>query len=108
MSNYKVKLINILALANIFIARLRYSNKLCISTHSLRHTYCTRCIEAGLEPIVIATLLGQSDIDMVYEVYTDIQEKFKTGELFKVDKYYKNKNLMQDNVELLGNKDNER
>lgn len=64
-----------------------------ISTHSLRHTYCTRCIEAGADPMVVATLLGQSDVSMVYGVYTDIQEKFKTEELIKINKYYMNQKL---------------
>lgn len=70
-----------------------------ISTHSLRHTYCTRCIEAGADPMVVATLLGQSDVSMVYGVYTDIQEKFKNEELIKINKYYMNQKLFSDNIE---------
>ncbi len=69
-----------------------------ISTHSLRHTYCTRCIEAGIDPMVVASLLGQSDIDMVYNVYTDIQEKFKTNELAKINKYYLTNNLISNDT----------
>lgn len=79
-----------------------------ISTHSLRHTYCTRCIEAGIDPMVVASFLGQSDIEMVYGVYTDIQEKFKTNELSKINKYYMNANIMQDNLLTSDNKNDER
>lgn len=76
-----------------------------ISTHSLRHTYCTRCIEAGLEPIVVANLLGQSDVEMVYNVYTDVQEKFKTEELNKINQYYMNKNFIENDMPRLDSTD---
>lgn len=78
-----------------------------ISTHSLRHTYCTRCIEAGIEPMVIASFLGQSDIEMVYGVYTDIQERFRTNELTKINKYYMNENLIPNNILSLDNEEKE-
>ena len=69
-----------------------------ISTHSLRHTYCTRCIEVGINPMVVSSLLGQSDIDMVYNVYTDMQEKFKANELAKINKYYLSSNLISNDT----------
>lgn len=78
-----------------------------ISTHALRHTYCTRCIEAGADPMVVASLLGQSDIEMVYGVYTDIQEKFKTDELTKVNNYYINNHFMGGNSLELDNNSND-
>ena len=68
-----------------------------ISTHALRHTYCTRCIEAGADPMVVASLLGQSDI----------QEKFKTDELTKVNNYYINNHFMSSNAPKLENNSND-
>lgn len=58
--------------------------------------------------MVVASLLGQSDIEMVYGVYTDIQERFRTNELAKINKYYMNENLIPNNILTLDNKEKER
>lgn len=51
--------------------------------------------------MVVASFLGQSDIEMVYGVYTDIQERFRTNELTKINKYYMNEKLINTIVENL-------
>lgn len=66
-----------------------------ISTHSLRHTFCTRCVEAGMEPIVIAKIMGHSDIGLIFKVYAEVQEKFKNKEMEKINKYYIDENIGQ-------------
>lgn len=33
-----------------------------ISTHSLRHTFGTRCIESGMTPVVVQKLMGHKDV----------------------------------------------
>ena len=43
-----------------------------ITTHSLRHTYATRCIESGMQPIVLSKLLGHSDIRITLNTYVKI------------------------------------
>lgn len=68
-----------------------------IFMHSLRHTYCTKCIEAGVDSIIIANLLGQLDVEMLYNVCIDMQEKFKTGEL--------NKNFIENDMPKLDSTD---
>lgn len=67
------------------------------STHSLRHTCCTRLIEADTDPAVVAAILGQSDIEMVLGIYTDIQARFKAKELEKANEYLMNENLISNN-----------
>lgn len=68
-----------------------------ISTHSLRHTFCTRWIEGNGDPTVVAAILGQSGIEMALGVYTDVQDRFKIGEMERVNNYYKNENLITHN-----------
>lgn len=64
-----------------------------ITTHSLRHTYGTRCIEAGMQPVVLQRLMGHTDIATTLNTYTDVLNEFKKEELEKVNAYYMQKNL---------------
>lgn len=84
-----------------------------ISTHSLRHSYGTRCIESGMAPVVVQRLMGHTDIGITLNTYTDVYDKFKEKEIQKVNNYYLNENLISsNNIELLDDKfdetDNER
>ena len=75
-----------------------------ITTHSLRHTYGTRCIEAGMAPVVVQRLMGHTDVSITLNTYTSVFDKFKEKEIEKVNKYYmeenmlKSVNLLQDNT----------
>lgn len=68
-----------------------------ISTHSLRHTYGTRCIESGMAPVVVQRLMGHKDIRVTLNTYTSVLNKFKEEELDKVNQYYLNQNLLNEN-----------
>lgn len=68
-----------------------------ITTHSLRHTYGTRCIEAGMQPVVLQRLLGHKDISITLNTYTDVLNEFKNEEMEKVNNYYLNKDLLTNN-----------
>lgn len=70
-----------------------------ISTHSLRHTYGTRCIEAGVAPVVVQRLMGHKDVGVTLNTYTSVFDKFKAQEIDKVNQYYMNENLISDNEE---------
>ena len=79
-----------------------------ISTHSLRHTYGTRCIESGMAPVVVQKLMGHKDISVTLNTYTSVFDKFKENEIDKVNQYYLNENLTLDNKKILIENDNER
>ena len=68
-----------------------------ITTHSLRHTYGTRCIEAGMQPVVLQRLMGHTDIKTTLNIYTDVLNEFKKEEIEKVNEYYLKKDLLTDN-----------
>lgn len=70
-----------------------------ISTHSLRHSFGTRCIEAGMAPVVVQRLMGHKDISVTLNTYTSVFDKFKENEIDKVNRYYMNENLISGNCE---------
>ena len=57
-------------------------DKICV--HSLRHTFATRCIESGVEPIVLSSWLGHKDISMTLNRYTHISNDYKQKESEKI------------------------
>lgn len=56
-----------------------------VSMHSLRHTFATRCIEAGMKPKTLQTILGHSTLAMTMNkyVHTTDDEKFRELELIE-------------------------
>ena len=79
----------------------RIMKKLCdvtdVSTHTLRHTFGTRCIESGMAPVVVQRLMGHKDIRITLNTYTSVLNKFKESEIDKVNQYYLNQNLIANN-----------
>lgn len=72
-----------------------------ISTHSLRHTYGTRCIESGMQAVVVQKLIRHTDVGITLNTYTSMFDKFKEKKLDKVNQYYLNENLISTNTPLL-------
>ncbi len=66
--------------------------KLDISTgcneHMCRHTAATRMIEAGINPMTIAQVLGHSSTRELEKTYGHILKKFRDTELTKLNNYY--------------------
>ena len=65
-----------------------------MASHSLRHTYATRSIEAGVTPVVLQKLMGHTDVSITLNTYTSVFDKYKQTELEKVNKYYMQENLL--------------
>ena len=86
-------------LKRIFRTQLGLSDKN-ISTHALRHTYATRSIEAGMNPVVLQRLMGHTDVKITLNTYTSVFNEYKESELNKVSKYINNKIVNNKNIEL--------
>lgn len=65
-----------------------YCNKIGIkqfSMHTLRHTFATRCIEAGMKPKTLQTILGHSNICTTMNLYVHTTSDEKEKEINKVE-----------------------
>ena len=58
--------------------------------HTLRHTYATRCFEAGVDIKAISEQLGHANVKTMYDTYIHLLEDTKTKEIDKlgeIDKF---------------------
>ena len=60
-----------------------------ISTHSLRHTFGTRCAECDIKEVAIQRIMGHSSINATLDNYVDVSEKLKESELKSVYSYFR-------------------
>lgn len=58
-----------------------------VNTHMLRHTFATRCIEAGMSPVVLQKILGHKNVEVTLNTYTSVFNKYKEDEIKKVENY---------------------
>ena len=59
------------------------------SCHSLRHTFTTRMVEAGVNIKVIQDALGHQDISTTLNIYADVTKELKKSEFAGLDTYFK-------------------
>ena len=57
-----------------------------ISIHSLRHTYATRCVEAGMDYKTLQVLMGHSSIGTTMNLYVHMTEDEKIEAVKSVEK----------------------
>lgn len=59
------------------------------SMHVLRHTFATRCIEAGMKPKTLQTILGHSNISITMNRYVHTTEEEKRKEMVRISEALK-------------------
>ncbi len=59
------------------------------SMHVLRHTFATRCIEAGMKPKTLQMILGHSNIGITMNLYVHVTDEEKEKEVQSVEKMLK-------------------
>ena len=54
------------------------------SGHTLRHTFATRCFEAGVSPKVVQSYLGHATLKMTMDLYTHVMEDKASDDIEKI------------------------
>lgn len=55
--------------------------------HALRHTFATRCIEAGVKPVVLKNWLGHTNIHVTLDTYADVYGSLNSASLDQLEKH---------------------
>lgn len=55
------------------------------SCHCFRHTFATRCFEAGIQPKTIQSYLGHATLQMTMDLYTTLFNEYMSSEMNKLD-----------------------
>lgn len=55
------------------------------SAHCFRHTFATRCFEAGIMPKTVQAYLGHATLQMTMDLYTSVMPKYMASEMEKVE-----------------------
>lgn len=77
-----------------------------MSSHGLRHTYGTRCVEAGMRAVALQRLMGHTDVAITLNTYTSVFNKYKETELEKVNNYYMQQSIIEQTQNLLNSQNN--
>ena len=51
------------------------------SGHTFRHTFATRCFEAGIPPKTVQSYLGHASLQMTMDLYTSVLDKKKVDDM---------------------------
>ena len=52
-----------------------------LSGHCFRHTFATRCFEAGVAPKTVQAYLGHASLNMTMDLYTSVMERKKVDDM---------------------------
>ena len=74
-----------------------------LANHWLRHTFATRCVEAGMPVKALQSVLGHSDIETTLDIYTDASTDYTTKELSAINAFF-NRNDFSGGNSKAGNK----
>lgn len=68
------------------------------SCHCFRHTFATRCFEAGIQPKTVQSYLGHATLQMTMDLYTSVLKDHQTSEMSKLDDMFEKINETSDKM----------
>ena len=68
------------------------------SCHCFRHTFATRCFEAGIKPKTVQGYLGHATLQMTMDLYTSVLKEHQMLEMEKLDEILNKIDLNKDNL----------
>lgn len=68
------------------------------SCHCFRHTFATRCFEAGIQPKTVQAYLGHATLQMTMDLYTSVLKEYQVSEMEKLDTALSGITLAQDDM----------
>lgn len=76
-------------IATVYDFALKRQCKKCgikeITMHVLRHTFATRCIEAGMQPKTLQIILGHSTLSMTMDLYVHVTDDSKNKAIMAIE-----------------------
>lgn len=60
------------------------------SAHCFRHTFATRCFDAGIQPKTVQAYLGHASLQMTMDLYTSVLGEYKSSEMTKLETVFDN------------------
>lgn len=67
-----------------------YPKMLTIKPHQLRHTYATLLYLSGTDPLTASKLLGHSSVQLTLDIYTHLDEQYKTLDITNFNNFLEN------------------
>lgn len=68
------------------------------SCHCFRHTFATRCFEAGIKPKTVQSYLGHATLQMTMDLYTSVLKEHMSDEMDKLDEAFEKLDGYGDNL----------
>ena len=68
-----------------------------VNQHMLRHTFATRCIEAGMPANVLSKIMGHADIRTTLEIYCDVFDNYEKQHANRTYNYLAQNRLLLSN-----------
>ena len=65
----------------------KYGFKKKVTVHELRHTFATRCLEAGIDMKTLQTFLGHADYKTTANIYSHVLTQTKNNQIMKYNTY---------------------